>query len=101
MAGAAPRSCSLIALSVCTRSHASKHAVARPRTTQPSAIARCFHHARRRAFAAEHYSAIHDDPLPVVRRPEAIGIEVHADLARAAQREEDKLVMTAGSVHCL
>ena len=47
------------------------------------------------AFAPEQHAAIDDDPLPVVRRPEAIGVEIHADLARPAQRQEDQFVAAA------
>src|SRR6185436_743399 len=50
-------------------------------------------HARRVAFTAEQHAAIHNDPLAVVRRPKAIGIEIHADLARTAQRQEHQLVL--------
>ena len=50
-------------------------------------------HARRIALAPEQHAAIHDDPLPVVGRAIAIGVEIHPDLARTAQRQEDQLVL--------
>ena len=46
------------------------------------------------AFAPEQHAAIDDDPFAVVRRAEAIGVEIHADLARPAERQEDQFVVT-------
>ena len=50
--------------------------------------------AGRGCLAAEQHAAIDHDPLRVVGRPEAIGVEIHADLARPAQRQEDEFVVT-------
>ena len=52
--------------------------------------------ARRVGLAAEQHAAIDDDPLAVVGRAEAIGVEIHADLARPAQRQEDQFVVAFG-----
>ena len=55
--------------------------------------------ARRVAFAPEQHAAIDDDPLPVIARAKAIGVEIHADLARPAQRQEDQFVAACIAVH--
>jgi hypothetical protein len=48
-------------------------------------------HAGRRQVAEGHAQVDHD-PLPIVRRPVAVQIEIHPDLVRPAQRQEDELV---------
>src|SRR3954471_6803217 len=56
-------------------------------------------HARRIALAPEQHAAIDNDPAPVILRAIAIGIEIHADLARAAKRQEDQFVLFDGAGH--
>ena len=51
----------------------------------------------RRGLVAEGHAEIDHDPLAGVRRAEAVEIEVHADLVRPAERQEDELVVR-GSV---
>jgi hypothetical protein len=46
-----------------------------------------------RGLVAEGHAEIDHDPLAGVRRAEAVEIEVHADLVRPAQRQEDELVV--------
>src|SRR5690606_2425293 len=46
----------------------------------------------RRRLVAEGHADVDHDPLAVGRRPVAVQIEVHADLVRPAQRQEDELV---------
>ncbi len=48
-------------------------------------------HARR-GLIAEGHADIDDDPLAVIGRAIAVAIEIHADLVRAAQRQEDEFV---------
>ena len=50
-------------------------------------------------FAAEQHAAIDDDPFAVVGRPVAIGVEIHADFARAAEGQENQLGVAAGCIH--
>src|SRR5262245_20205021 len=50
-------------------------------------------HARRMALALEQHTAIDNDPLPVIGGAETIGVEIHPDFARPAQRQEDQLVL--------
>jgi hypothetical protein len=47
----------------------------------------------RRRLVAERHAQVDDDPLPVVRRPVAVEVEVHADLVRPAERQEDEFVV--------
>ena len=49
--------------------------------------------ARQVLLAAEAHAAIDQDPLPPPSRPEAVERGVHADLAEAAERNEDQLVL--------
>src|SRR5262245_2647289 len=46
-----------------------------------------------RGFAAEEHAAIDDDPRTGVGRTVAVAVEVHADLARSAQGQEDQIVL--------
>ncbi len=55
--------------------------------------------ARHAAFAPEQHAAIDDDPLPVIGRAEAIGVEIHADLARSAKRQEDQFIFRRKAIH--
>ena len=52
--------------------------------------------AGRIGLAAEQHPAIDHDPFALVRRPEAIGVEIHTDLARAAERKQDQFVAMCG-----
>ena len=52
--------------------------------------------AGRRLFAAEGNADIDDDPLALLRRAVAVGVEVHANLARSAKRQEDEFVVWIG-----
>ena len=47
----------------------------------------------RRRLVAEGDAEVDDDPLASVRRAEAVEIEVHADLVRPAERQEDEFVV--------
>ena len=47
----------------------------------------------RRGLVAEGHAEIDHDPLAVVRRAEAVEVEVHADLVRPAERQEDEFVV--------
>src|SRR4051812_13917528 len=58
-------------------------------------------HARRHALAPEQHAAVHNDPLAVALRPEAISVEVHADLARSAQRQKDQFILLCHAIHYL
>ncbi len=49
--------------------------------------------AGRGALAAEHHAAIDDDPIAIIGRTIAIGVEIHPDLARAAERQEDEFIV--------
>ncbi|MNR24070.1 hypothetical protein D3C85_1411270 [compost metagenome] len=55
-------------------------------------------HAGRRRVAEGH-ADIDENPLAVVRRAKAIGVQVHADLVRAAQRQEDEFVVLSFLCH--
>ena len=44
----------------------------------------------RQVRPGEGDAAIDDDPVAVVRRPEAVEAQIHADLADAAERHEDQ-----------
>ena len=52
-----------------------------------------------RGLVAERHAQVDDDPLAVVRRAEAVQVEVHPDLVRPAQRQEHELVVFAGLGH--
>ena len=56
-------------------------------------------HAGCGGFAPEQHAAIHDDPFAPRWRAKAIGVEIHADLARAAKRQEDQFVAGIRCVH--
>ncbi len=47
----------------------------------------------RRRLVAERHAQVDDDPLAIVRRPEAVQVEIHADLVRPAERQEDEFVV--------
>ena len=53
----------------------------------------------RSGFASEQNAAIDNDPLAVIWRTVAIGVEIHADLSRTAKRQEDQLIVTIGCDH--
>ena len=44
-------------------------------------------------LAPEQHAAIHHDPFALVGRAVAVGVEIHADLAGAAERQEDEFVV--------
>ncbi len=50
-------------------------------------------------FLAEQHAAIDDDPFAVVGRAIAVGVEVHADFARAAEGEQNQLVLNGWRHH--
>src|SRR2546430_2535791 len=50
----------------------------------------------RQVFACKCDAEIDRDPLPAPSFAEPVNREIHADLARASQRCEDKLVASAG-----
>ena len=49
-----------------------------------------------RRLVAEGDPQVDHDPLAGVRRTEAIEVEVHADLVRPAERQEDELIRAGG-----
>ena len=49
--------------------------------------------ARRHRLFPKQHTAIDHNPFALVGRPETIGVEIHADLARPAKREQDQLVV--------
>jgi hypothetical protein len=53
----------------------------------------------RRRLVAEGDAEIDHDPLTVERRAVAIEIEIHADLVRPTQRQEDEFSVLAGFGH--
>jgi NADH-quinone oxidoreductase subunit L len=53
----------------------------------------------RHGQAGKRYADIGDNPLAIIRRSIAIGIEVHADFARPAQRQEHQLIVCMRRFH--
>jgi hypothetical protein len=46
-----------------------------------------------RRLVAEGHAQVDHDPLAIVGRAKAVQVEVHADLVRPAQRQEDEFVV--------
>ncbi|MNX80295.1 hypothetical protein D3C86_1119500 [compost metagenome] len=52
-----------------------------------------------RGGIAEGHADVDENPFAVMRRAKAIGVEVHTDLVRAAQRQEDEFVVLSFLCH--